>query len=161
LERKWKWRRLHKARINITSLDAQDYTIILDNGLTCAYNIGFNRLGTPANTFRDRDPEQLPDIDMMTQLPLNPANLCITESYLRRQTSFNQTDHTTDYDLSMKILEQLRNAQHSNPDTKKIISMIPTTAIPKPKIFAPRPSLIDGADEIKTSRRPRQKKKAN
>jgi hypothetical protein len=126
--------RIHKARITIPTLMSQQYTVTLDSGPTCTYTLAYNRVGVPNTNISPIESQQeFPDVEMMTEHPLNPDNFGITENYLRQQQHFNKHDEVTDYDLSMKIIQQLRISQHLNENTNKIISMIPTTALPNPK----------------------------
>ena len=156
--------RIHKARITIPTLISQDYTVTLDSGQTCTYTFGFNRIGTPnIYTKLPESPERRMDYDMMSEHPLNIDNFGITESYLRQQQHFSKHDEATDYDLSMKIIQQLRISQHMDENTHKIISMIPTTAIPSPRQVAvdkneSDPDLKVGADEKIISNKTKKRK---
>ena len=83
---------------------------------------------------------------------------------MRQQQHFNKLDETSDYDLSMKIIQQLRLSQHMDENTHKIISMIPTTAIPvvRRKVIdkeQPDPDSKVGADEKTISKNKKRKDK--
>ena len=152
--------RIYKARITIPTLDSNYYTVRLDNGQFCSYSFNMNRMGTPDSyPSRLKTPEHKPfDEDMTTHNILRRSNFKISEDYLKKQTHFNKQDETVDYSTSMKIIQNLKLDQHMNPNTKMIISSIPTVAIPiirhrKIDEDVPPPDLKVGADSTRPKKR--------
>ena len=124
--------RIHKARIHIPDLQTQTYTVTLDSGLSCCYEFKMDKVGQPVTGLQWTEPpyEQDADVEVMTHCMINPDNFGLTEEFLRNSQHFNVKDAAEEYSLSMKILEQLRYTQSMNESTSKIISMIPSVAIP-------------------------------
>ena len=154
--------RIHKATINIPSLNSNQYTVTLDNGKSCTYLFNHNRIGTPSAPplFLDRMPQTVFD-DEPTHIPLTLDNYLVSEDYLREQTHFNKSDEAFDYNTAMSILRSRRLAQGISPETMKIISTIPAMARSDRRTnyreTSPAPSFQSGADRL-TKREMRQKK---
>jgi hypothetical protein len=126
--------RLSKARITTPFLGSTDYTVTLDNCKTCSYKLGIDLIGQPMDD-SSQSPNAYDEIirhtDLLTINPLNLDNSCITDSYLKANTPFHTKDEAKEYDLALNIIKELRIRQHKDPKTRRIISQIPTIAIPR------------------------------